>query len=105
MTECLLYLAPIALIGLMSTEASAVPAAWSGSLGRNIATMPMAKEAQLVLVRRGGGGGGGCGGGGASASLSGVFESGFMSLATKLGSELGFSRPRDVASGRAERCS
>ena len=35
MTNCLLYMAPIALIGLMATEAAAVPAVWSGSMARN----------------------------------------------------------------------
>ena len=38
MTKCLLYMAPIALIGLMATEARAIPAAWSGGIARNIAT-------------------------------------------------------------------
>ena len=32
MTKCLLYVAPIAFIGLMAAHASAAPAAWSGSM-------------------------------------------------------------------------
>ena len=60
MTKCLLFMAPIALIGLMATEAPAVPAAWSGSMARNIAAATAdAKDAPLVLVRGGGRGGGG----------------------------------------------
>jgi hypothetical protein len=68
MTKCVLYMAPIALIELMATEASAVPAVWSGSMARNIAVATAgAKDAPLVLVRggfRGGSGGGGFRGGG-----------------------------------------
>jgi hypothetical protein len=60
MTKCFLYLAPIALIGLMATDAPAVPAVWSGSMARNIAVATAdAKDAPLVLVRGGGRGGGG----------------------------------------------
>ena len=36
MTKCLLYMAPIVLIGLVATEAPATTAARSGSIGRNI---------------------------------------------------------------------
>jgi len=51
MTRCLLYIAPIALFGLMVTDAHAIPAVWSGSLARNIATATMdAANAPLVLV-------------------------------------------------------
>src|SRR2546423_9878819 len=67
MTKCLLYIASTALVGLMATQASAVPVAWSGSMVRNIsAATADAKDAPLVLVQRGGGGrgGGGRGGGG-----------------------------------------
>src|SRR5262249_14691515 len=60
MTKCLLYIAPIALIGLMATAAPAVPAAWSGGMARKIAVATAdAKEAP-----RGGGGGRGGGGSG-----------------------------------------
>ena len=69
MTKSLLYMAPIVLIGLVATEASAATAAWSGSIGRNItATAPEGTGVPLVLVcQRGGRGGGGAraGGGGA----------------------------------------
>ena len=36
MTKCLLYMAPIVLIGLVDTEAPAATAAWSGSIDQNI---------------------------------------------------------------------
>jgi hypothetical protein len=66
MTKCLLYVAPIAFIGLMATQASAAPAAWSGSMARAIADATAERsDAPLMLVRGGrGGGGGGRGGGG-----------------------------------------
>src|SRR4029077_1218547 len=66
MTKCLLYVAPIAFIGLMATQASAAPAALSGSMARAIADATAERsDAPLVLVRGGrGGGGGGRGGGG-----------------------------------------
>src|SRR5580700_8493618 len=71
MTKSLLYVAPIALIGLVATDASATPAAWSGSMGRNItATVPEGTGVPPVLVcQRGGRGGGGAraGGGGSWA--------------------------------------
>jgi len=52
MTKCLLYMAPIALIGLMATKAPAVPPVWSGSMARNIsAATADAKDAPLLLVR------------------------------------------------------
>src|SRR5690349_16297747 len=64
MNKSLLYVAPIALIGFMASEAVAAPAALS-SIGQNItAAAPEGAGAPLVLVRRGGGGGGGRGGGG-----------------------------------------
>jgi len=60
MTKCLLYIAPIALIGLMATDAHAIPAAWGGGMPRDIATATKdATSAPLVLVRGGGRGGGG----------------------------------------------
>src|SRR5262249_31152368 len=73
MTKCLLYMAPIALIGLMAMEARAVAAAWSGSIARNIAAATAdARDAPLVLVRGGGrGGGGGYRGGGGSGYRGG----------------------------------
>src|SRR4029077_8277976 len=66
MTKSLLYVAPIAFIGLMATQASAAPVAWSGSMARAIAGATAEQsDAPLVLVRGGrGGGGGGRGGGG-----------------------------------------
>jgi hypothetical protein len=70
MNKCLLYIAPIALIGLMATQASAAPATWSDSMARDIAAaMAESTDAPLVLVqgRRGGGGGARAGGGGGGA--------------------------------------
>ena len=56
MTKCLLYMAPIVLIGLVATEAPAATAAWSGSIGRNItATAPEGTGVPLVLVCQRGG--------------------------------------------------
>ena len=56
MTKCLLYMAPIVLIGLVATEAPATPAAWSGSIGRNsTAIAPEGTGEPLVLeCQRGG---------------------------------------------------
>ena len=55
MTKCLLYMAPIVLVGVVATEASAYPAAWGGSMVRNIAaTVPEGTGAPLVLVPKGG---------------------------------------------------
>src|SRR5260370_29251118 len=69
MIKSLLYMAPIALVGLVATEASAAPGAWSGSMGRNItATVPEGTGVPPVLVcqrgGRGGAGGGARAGGG-----------------------------------------
>src|SRR6516162_5421568 len=68
MTKCLLYMAPIVLIGLVTTEAPAASAARAGSMSRNItATAPEGTGVPLGLVcQRGGRGGGGAraGGGG-----------------------------------------
>jgi hypothetical protein len=51
MIKSLLYMAPIALVGLVATEASAAPTAWSGSMGRNItATAPEGTGVPPVLV-------------------------------------------------------
>ena len=57
MTKCLLYMAPIVLIGLVATGAPAATPAWSGSIGRNItATAPEGTGVPLVLgCQRGGG--------------------------------------------------
>jgi hypothetical protein len=67
MINSLLYMAPIALVGLVATEAAAAPASWAGSLVRNItATVPEETGVPLVLVRGGdyrGGGGARAGGG------------------------------------------
>src|ERR1700732_1677624 len=72
MTKSLLYVAPIAFIGLIATQASAAPAAWSGSMARAIAGATAEQtETPLVLVRRGGGGGGGRGGGGGARAGGG----------------------------------
>ena len=57
MIKSLLYMAPIVFIGVVATEASAAaPAAWSGSMGRNIAaTVPEGTGVPLVLgCQRGG---------------------------------------------------
>src|ERR1700736_7013046 len=77
MIKSLLYMAPIALVGLVATEASAAPVAWSGSMGRNItATAPEGTGEPLVLEcqrgGRGGGGGARAGGGGARAGGGGA---------------------------------
>src|SRR4029077_10265000 len=78
MIKSLLYMAPIALVGLVATEASAATAAWSGSMGRNItATAPEGTGVPPVLVcqrggRGGGGGGARAGGGGARAGGGGA---------------------------------
>ena len=74
MTKCLLYMAPIVLIGLVATEAPAATAARAGSIGRNIiATAPEGGGVPLGLVcQRGGRGGGGAraGGGGVLAPVA-----------------------------------
>jgi len=68
MNKTLLYMAPIALVGLLGTDTPAKAAVWSGSLAPNIAaTTAEQTDAPIVLVRGGGGrggGGGGRGGGG-----------------------------------------
>src|SRR6516225_7638775 len=68
MTKCLLYMAPIVLIGLVATEAPDASAARAGTMGRNItATAPEGTGVPLGLVcQRGGRGVGGAraGGGG-----------------------------------------
>jgi len=59
MTKCLLYMAPIALVGLMAAQASAAPAALTGGMARAIAGATAERtDAPLVLVRGGGGRGG-----------------------------------------------
>src|SRR5437868_5920195 len=80
MIKSLLYMAPIALVGLVATEASGAPAAWSGSMGRNItATALEGTGAPLALVcQRGGrGGGGGARGGGGGGARGGGGGGGF----------------------------
>src|SRR5437763_1883965 len=68
MNKTLLYMAPIALVGLLGTDTPAKAAVWNGSLAPNIAaTTAEQTDAPIVLVRGGGGrggGGGGRGGGG-----------------------------------------
>src|SRR5882672_4330374 len=73
MIKSLLYMAPIALVGLVATEAPAATAAWSGGVGRNItATAPEGTGVPLVLeCQRGGRGGGGARAGGAHAGGGG----------------------------------
>src|SRR5712691_7455860 len=73
MIKSLLYMAPIALVGLVATEAPAATAAWSGGIGRNItATAPEGTGVPLVLeCQRGGRGGGGARAGGGSARAGG----------------------------------
>ena len=61
MNKTLLYMAPIALVGLLGTDTPAKAAVWSGSLAPNIAaTTAEQTDAPIVLVRGGGGRGGGC---------------------------------------------
>jgi len=56
MAKCLLYMAPIVLIGLVAAEAPAAMAARSGSIGQNIiATAPEGRGVPLVLECQGGG--------------------------------------------------
>src|SRR4029077_6599507 len=79
MIKSLLYMAPIALVGLVATQAPAAAAAWSGSIGRNItATAPEGTGVPLVCQRggRGGGGGARAGGGGARAAGGGARAAG-----------------------------
>src|SRR6266480_3571598 len=67
MNKTLLYMAPIALVGLLGTDTPAKAAVWSGSLAPTIAaTTAEQTDAPFVLVRGGGGrgGGGGARGGG-----------------------------------------
>src|SRR5947207_13932689 len=68
MNKTLLYMAPIALVGLLGIDTPAKAAVWNGSLAPNIAaTTAEQTDAPTVLVRGGGGrggGGGGRGGGG-----------------------------------------
>src|SRR3984893_10572478 len=77
MIKSLLYMAPIALVGLVATEAPAATAAWSGGIGRNI-TAPAPEGAGVPLVLecqrggRGGGGGGARAGGGARGGGGGA---------------------------------
>ena len=56
MIKSLLYMAPIVFIGVVATEASAAaPAAWSGSMGRNItATVPEGQACRRSSCARGG---------------------------------------------------
>src|SRR5881227_3437896 len=62
MTKSLLYVAPVALVALVTAEAPAAAAAWSGSMLRNVGVATTgATDAPLVLVRGGGRGGGGGG--------------------------------------------
>src|SRR5215472_8224434 len=80
MTKCLIYIAPIALIGLAATEAPATPAVWSGGMARDIvAATAVGNEASLVLLARAGGGRGGGfrgGGGGGYRGGGGGFAGG-----------------------------
>jgi hypothetical protein len=56
MIKSLLYMAPIALVGLVATEASAAPVAWSGRMGRSMtATVPEGTGVPLVLMCQRGG--------------------------------------------------
>ena len=69
MTKRLLYMASIALTGVMVTEAPAAPAAWPASTAPNVAAATGdAKDAPPVLVRRGGAGN--------SAGVGGCFRRG-----------------------------
>ena len=47
MIKSLLYITPVALIGLMATEATAAPAAWGGGMARDIAAI---QDHQLLRV-------------------------------------------------------
>src|ERR1700731_4793775 len=81
MIKSLLYMAPIALVGLVATEAPSATAAWSGSIGRNItATAPEGTGVPRVLEcqrgGRGGGGGARAGGGGARGGGGGAARGG-----------------------------
>src|SRR5262245_17314692 len=63
-SQLLFYTAAVALVGLIATEARGTPAAWTGSMARDVAAATAeSTDAPLILVRRGGGGGGRGGGG------------------------------------------
>ena len=93
MIKSLLYMAPIALVGLVATEAPAATAAWSGGIGRNItATAPEGTGVPLVLeCQRGGRGGGGARAGGGGARAGGAHAGGGASRRF-----LGRCRPRST---------
>ena len=113
MTKCLLYMAPIVLIGLVATEAPAASAARAGSMGRNItATAPEGTGVPLGLVcQRGGRGGGGAraGGGGyrgGAGSWAGAGRGNFSGANANRGNFSGAVRLRpevDVARHLAQR--
>src|SRR5580700_4987094 len=87
--KCLLCMAPIALVGLMVTEAPTAQAAWGGSMARDIAAATAERtDAPLVLVRGGGRGGGGFrggGGGGFRGGGGGGFRGGGGGFAGRAG--------------------
>src|SRR5215472_7478458 len=77
MTKRLIYMASIALIGLMGREASAAPAAWrSGIAGDIAAATANAADAPPVCQRGGGRGGGGYRGGGGGGYRGGGYRGG-----------------------------
>src|SRR5215471_14224247 len=75
-SQLLFYTAAVALVGLIATEARGTPAAWTGSMARDVAAATAeSTDAPLILVRRGGGGGG-RGGGGFRGGGGGGFRTG-----------------------------
>src|ERR1700736_4243214 len=109
MIKSLLYMAPIALVGLVATEASAAPVAWSGSIGRNItATAPEGRGVPRVLEcqrggRGGGGGGARAGGGGARAGGGGARAGGGGARAGGGGARAGGGGARAAGGGGGSR--
>jgi|tagenome__1003787_1003787.scaffolds.fasta_scaffold20920727_2 hypothetical protein len=79
MTRLSFYLAPMALIGLLATEATATPAGWSGSVVRNL-TAAGGADFPLILVQRRGGGGGAVRGGGGGVNRAGAGGGNFNSV-------------------------
>ena len=64
MNKLLLFVAPVALLGMTATNVAAGPAGWGGSIVRDVSASTVGTGTPLVLVQRRGGGGRGFAGGG-----------------------------------------